>query len=200
MFQYGKYDLKEELKENELIILLDFAENYTFIVQDDVQAYHWNNSQVTLHPIIVYNKESGILCSKSCCLISDCLNNNTNVGHKFLSVVLNDIRAKHPNVTKCIYFSDGASSQYKNSRNFINLCHHNSDHGLEAEWNFFAPSHGKNPFDGIGDTVKRPTVSVSLQMTSGQVIFTSYEMFQWCQDNISGISIFYVSSEDIMLW
>ena len=47
MFQYEKYDLKEELKENELIILLDFAENYTFIVQDDVQAYHWNNSDTS---------------------------------------------------------------------------------------------------------------------------------------------------------
>ena len=39
---------------------------------------------------------------------------------------------------KCICFSDGASSQYKHCKNFINLCHHNSDHGLQAEWNFFA--------------------------------------------------------------
>ena len=37
----------------------------------------------------------------------------------------------------------------------------------------------------------------SLQMTSGQVISTPYGMFQWCQDNVSGISFFYVSSEDI---
>ena len=34
-------------------------------------------------------------------------------------------------------------------------------------------------------------------MTSGQVISTPYKMFQWCQDNVSGISLFYVSSEDI---
>ena len=34
------------------------------------------------------------------------------------------------NKTKCIYFSDGASSKYKNCKDFINLCHHNSDHGL----------------------------------------------------------------------
>ena len=119
-----------------MVILLDFFENYSFIVQDAVQGYHWNNSQATLRPIVVYYKESGILCSKIYCLISDCLNHNTNAVHKFISVVLNDIRAKHPNATKRIYFSDRASSQYKNCKTFINLCHHNSDHGLEAEWNF----------------------------------------------------------------
>ena len=65
MFQYEKYDLQKKLKENELIILLDLAENYSFIEQDAVQGYHWNNSQVTLHPIVVCNKERGILCSKN---------------------------------------------------------------------------------------------------------------------------------------
>ena len=130
-------------------ILLDFAENYSFIVQDAIQGYHWNNSQATLHAIVVYNKKSGILCSKTYCLISNCLNHNTNSVHKSISAVFN-IRPKHPNVTQCIYFSDGASSQYKNCKNFINICHHNSDHGLEAEWNFFATSHAKSPCDGIG--------------------------------------------------
>ena len=102
-------DLKEKLKENELIILLDLAENHSFIVQDAVQRYHWNNSQAKLHPIVVYSKESGILCSKNYCLISNCLNHDTNVVHKFISLVLNVIRAKHPNATRCIYFSDGVS-------------------------------------------------------------------------------------------
>ena len=178
-------------------ILLNFAEYYSFIMQNAVQGYHRNNSQATLHPIIVYYIESGILCLKSYCLISDCLNHDKNAFHKFTSIVLNDIRAKHPYATKCIYFSDGASWQYKNWKIFINLCPHNSDHGLEAAWNFFAISHGKSPCDGIWDTVKRLTAHTSLQMTSGQLISTPYEMFPWCQNNMSGISFFYVSSENI---
>ena len=89
------------------------------------------------------------------------------------------------------------NSQYENCKNLIYLCYHNSDHGLEAEWIFFATSHGKSPCDGIGGTAKRLTAHASLQMTSGQVISTPYEMFQWCQDNVFGISFFYVSSEDI---
>ena len=111
--------------------------------------------------------------------------------------MLNDIRAKHPNATKYIYFSDGASSQYKNCKNFINLCRHNSDHGLEREWNFFATCHDKSQCDDIVGTVKRLTACSRLQMTSGQVISTPYKKFQWCQDKVSGISFFYVPSKDI---
>ena len=34
---------KEDLNESECIILLDFAENYHYVVQDEIQGYHWNN-------------------------------------------------------------------------------------------------------------------------------------------------------------
>ena len=47
------------------------------------------------------------------------------------------------------------AGQYKNCKNFLNLCHHESDFGLDAEWNFFATSHGKGPCDGVGGIVKR---------------------------------------------
>ena len=47
---------KEEIDEETCIILLDFAENYHFIVQDEVQGYHWNKDQCTLHPVVIYYK------------------------------------------------------------------------------------------------------------------------------------------------
>jgi hypothetical protein len=64
---------------------------------------------------------------------------------------------------KILYFSDGCAGQYKNCKNFINLCHHKEDFGIEAEWNFFATSHGKGPCDGVGGTVKRLAAKASLQ-------------------------------------
>ena len=48
-------------------------------------------------------------------------------------------------------------------RIFLNLCHHNEDFGMDAEWNFFATSHGKGPCDGLGGTVKRLAAKASLQ-------------------------------------
>ena len=35
--------LKENLQFGECVIVLDFAENYSFLVQDAAQGFHWNN-------------------------------------------------------------------------------------------------------------------------------------------------------------
>ncbi|KAK4872099.1 hypothetical protein RN001_016223 [Aquatica leii] len=82
------------------------------------------------------------------------------------------------NHLKMVYFSDGAS-QYKNKKNFINLCQHDNDFGLIAEWNFFATSHGKNSCDGIGGTTKRE------------------DMFKYCAEKITGITYIFVSAQEI---
>ena len=55
------------------MIVLDFAENYSFVVQDEVQGFHWNNTQATLHPFVIYYKSAGELQCSSLCVISDCL-------------------------------------------------------------------------------------------------------------------------------
>ena len=47
---------EENLLQNEVIILLDFAKNYSFVVQDVVQGFHNENSQATLHPFVLYFK------------------------------------------------------------------------------------------------------------------------------------------------
>ena len=44
-------ECKSNLKTDEIIILLDFSENYSFLVQDAVQGFHWENSQAPVHPL-----------------------------------------------------------------------------------------------------------------------------------------------------
>jgi hypothetical protein len=61
------------------------------------------------------------------------------------------------------YFSDDASAQYKTKNNFINLCYHSTDFGMNAEWHFFATSHGKGQCDGVGGTIKCLAAYSSLQ-------------------------------------
>lgn len=39
--------LKEELPEDEAIFLMDFVENYNFLVQDSPQSFYWSESQAT---------------------------------------------------------------------------------------------------------------------------------------------------------
>ena len=72
---------KENLSENELIILLDFAENYCFVVQYAVQGFHWENSQATLHPFVAYF--NGDLKHTTICVIFDCLKHDQTALHCF---------------------------------------------------------------------------------------------------------------------
>ena len=46
--------LKDDISHDEAVVLLDFAENYSFLIQDAVQGHHWDNAQATLHPFVVY--------------------------------------------------------------------------------------------------------------------------------------------------
>ena len=64
---------------------MDFSENYSFILQDAAQGFHWNNSQATLHPFVVYVylREDGELKHLSYVVFSDCLVHDTVAVHLF---------------------------------------------------------------------------------------------------------------------
>ena len=41
------------LKFDEAFLVLDFAENYSFVNQDCTQSYCWNKTVVTIHPFVL---------------------------------------------------------------------------------------------------------------------------------------------------
>lgn len=64
--------MKEILPLNQCIFICDFAENYSFVLQDAAQGFHWNNAQATLHPFVMYYMEDGKLQHLILVIISDC--------------------------------------------------------------------------------------------------------------------------------
>ncbi len=145
---------KETIINETALFLGDFAENYSFVIQDEIQSFHWNNQQCSLHPVVIYYKHNGDLQHRSYCVTSEDLKHDVAFVHSVIKVVLEDLKGKCPNVKHIEYFSDGCAQQYKNRSIFINLCHYKKDFKLDAVWNFFATTHGKQPCDGIGGTVK----------------------------------------------
>ena len=155
---------KESLGVNEVMVLGDFAENYQYLIQDEIQSYHWSKEYCTLHPLVIYYKDAdGNLQLYSLCYISDDNTHDTSFVYKIQRLLVEFLKQRLPSVTKIYYVSDGCGGQYKNFKNFLNLCCHKEDFSIEAEWIFFATSHGKSPCDGIGGAVKRHAAKRSLQ-------------------------------------
>ena len=116
----------------------DFAENYSYVVQDETQSFHWENKQATLHPFVAYqSKGDGTLEHRNICVVSECREHSTVTVFAFLKVVINYLKKEFPTVKQVHYFTDGCAGQYKNKNNFVNLCHHEDDFGLAAEWIFY---------------------------------------------------------------
>ena len=66
---------KSSLQEGEIVVLGDFAENYSFVIQDAVQGFHWNNTQATIHPFVAYYYDAvrGEVCFLNFLIISESL-------------------------------------------------------------------------------------------------------------------------------
>lgn len=51
---------------------MDFSENYKYVIQDEIQTFHWNNEQCTLHPVVYYYyDDTNAVQPVSLCFISD---------------------------------------------------------------------------------------------------------------------------------
>lgn len=183
---------RNNLQVGEVLVVADFAENYAFLYQDSVQSVHYNNNQATVHPFACYTSSDQGIVPLNCIIISDHLDHNTASVHTFQSKLVHMLKAHVPNLRKVIYFSDGASSQYKNRFNMLNVLYHNEDFGVPAEWHFFATSHGKGPSDGLGGTLKRLATRASLQ---GVQIQTAKELFDWATRSC-GIHVEYIPSTE----
>ena len=139
----------------------------------------------SLHSVVVYYKSDNILSQSSVCILPDDLDHDVSFVHKVLWATI-DFTKNELNLHLQLihYFSDGCTAQYKNCKQFLNLCHHKEDFLIDCLWNFFAISHVKSAWDGIGGTVKRITACASLQRAVKYQILTTKEMFAFCSREI----------------
>ena len=109
------------------------------------------------------------------------------------TILVHYLKENLPIVDKIFYFADGCSEQHKNCKNFINLCHHQQDFNMDAEWIFFAASHSKSPCDVVGGFVKPYVAKCSLQRPLHDQILSYQSMLDLCVGKIPSITFFSVS-------
>ena len=131
---------------------------------------------------------SNVFQEKSFGFISEDLKHDTAFLYVVMRKVCEYVKGNYQHITKVKYFSDGCAAQYKNYKNFLNLCYHYSDFDLETEWTFFATSHGKSAIDGIGGKIKQLTARASLQRLYNNQILSAKAVYQFCSKTIGNIS------------
>ena len=77
-----------------------------------------------------------------------------------------------------------------------NLCHHKADYNIDAKWMFFATSHGKQPCDGIGCTVKQLVSNASLQRINNSQILNPHDV-SVLQKSIQGNKFFFITKDEL---
>lgn len=127
------------------VLTVDFGENYSFVVQNAVQSYHWNNRQATVHPFVLYTSgnDPGKPEYKTYFIISDDMAHDAHAFHSFRVRVMERIKQQFPQLNNIDYVSDGAGNQYKNVYNIANLLYHEDDFNLMARWIYTCTSHGR---------------------------------------------------------
>lgn len=136
--------------EENVVIQVDFSENYKCIRQNEIQSAYFEHSMVSLFTIAIWSGNKNISRVFS---TDDHSHSKFSVAYmmkKLVSQTLNDC----PNMKNLKVFSDGCAGQFKNRWIMSSIVNTNI-FPINTEWNFFAPGHGKGKVDGIGGCAKR---------------------------------------------
>lgn len=186
---------KKNLDEGEVLALLDFSENYKYEVQGASQAFHFNNTQCTVFPVVYYYKQNSVIQHKSLVFLSDSTKHDTAAVYTVQKMLVPHIK-RTLRMKKIIYFTDGAKQHFKNKFQMINLINHEIDFGVQAEWHCHAIAHGKAASDGVGAVFKREAARSSLSCKPADSILSPEKLLKWGQIHFKTIDTFFYSKKE----
>jgi hypothetical protein len=129
-------------------------------------------------------------------IISESNNHDTVAVHLFQRVLMKFLTDNIGQPMHIIYFSDGCAAQYKNWKNFVNLCYHVEDFGASAEWHFFATSHGKGPCDGVAERSNVLRLKQASNVPTKKQILAPCQLYEFGQSELTTINFYYATIQE----
>lgn len=148
--------IKESLNESELLLHIDFSENYSCKYSSEAQSVHFGASrqQISLHTGVAYTTDQ----VNSFCTISASLKHDAKAIAAHLLPILE--RFSTPVIDTTYFLSDSPSTQYRNKTmfNIIGYYLPSKFRNInKISWSYSEAGHGKGAPDVIGATLKRTT-------------------------------------------
>ena len=105
--------MKENLLPGEVLVIGEFSENYSCVVQDEAQSFHWNNNIATIHQFAYCYRNAGDIKRGNFILVSDYNTHDTVAVYLFQKHLINHLKANSQLVQEVIYSSDGCGGNTK---------------------------------------------------------------------------------------
>lgn len=161
------------------VLNMDFAENYTCIMQNEVQSGRWGHNQVTVHPTVAYyrcpKEECDKIVQEALIFVTDDMTHDANAVNEFVKLTNQHLKDKRGlQIHHQVQLTDGCSAQYKSKTPFSDISYATEDFGFRIQRHFYGPRHGKGPSDGAGAVAKS---AVRRAVMSGDVIVNSASEF-----------------------
>ena len=105
-------NLLESLRDQELVIVQEFSENYNCLLPDEPQSIHWTIQQATVYPVVTLRCHNKKIVEDHFVFISDDRDDSSLV--KYCADHIKALySAKHPNITSFIELYNGCAQQFK---------------------------------------------------------------------------------------
>ena len=172
--------IRNNLWPSEVLMVLDFTQNYEIKRGDEPQSSHWHHQQTTMHPVVTY-----FLCPDcnshwkvDLIMLSSDHEHDAFAVKAFEDTAVSYLQNKIGlQVSRVIQFSDNCAAQYKSKLPFQIL----SQRDIPWERHFFGARHGKGPADAAIGNLKR---WLDDHQCSDQSDFGSTEeIHEYCSEN-----------------
>jgi len=169
-------------------MLADFAENYSFVVQDKHKATTGTNNSAFYIQLLCMQMTVIKFVKPLLCFISDDLSHDTGFVYALQKVLSGYVQSHLPHIQNMECFSDGCSGQYKNYKNFLNLTYHKHDFDVNASWVFLPrvmeSRHVMAPVACWSENWLR-------KFNANKHLWTAKSVFKFCEEPIHGITKFF---------
>ena len=148
--------MMENMPEGVVVSHIDFAENYSFAIQNEVQSLYYFNTSVTILVHITMWKERGQSMKQTHFYISDDKSHDSAFVQHCLMLHCDWLSDCGLTPEEHWVYSDGCSAQFKCATAMYFVARYPGlTRGCKMNWNFFESAHGKGEWNGAGAVVKR---------------------------------------------
>ena len=104
---------RENLEEEDVLMVMDYAQNYECTYQREIQSAHWGHNLVTIHPFAVFYlcPDDGHLVTHDISIISNDLEHDSHAVEVFTTKVLALLVEKGIPMARLYQYSDGCAAQ-----------------------------------------------------------------------------------------